>query len=83
MTVYLRLWFLSPAVSNFQHKSPVHVLLDLHPEVETPVLLTINDQGKSPSFLFLSLKRTAFCLSPVSMMIVFVLLLLLSRFSHI
>ena len=42
MTIYLRLWFLSPAICNFQHKSPVHVLLDLHPEVETPVLCSLS-----------------------------------------
>ena len=35
-------------------------------------MFTISDQGESPSFLLLCLKRTAFCLSPVSMMIVFV-----------
>ena len=54
MTIYLRLWFLSPAVCNFQHKSPVHVLLDLHPKVETPILclLSVIKVKVLPSFFF-------------------------------
>ena len=35
-------------------------------------MFTISDQGERASFLVLSLKRTEFCLSPVSMMMVFV-----------